>query len=73
MGSIPVIFSDDLSLFRETALGSEILDLVVVWNSGINIELFDYLSKFNLTDLSKRSQGLISSYRKVQLHKGYSQ
>lgn len=65
VGSIPVIFSSDLSAFTETRLGKELLDSVIVWEDPINDALFEHLSKYNGTQLQSRSTALINIYREI--------
>tara|TARA_B110000879_G_C10909636_1_gene407783 strand:+ start:140 stop:508 length:369 start_codon:yes stop_codon:yes gene_type:complete len=42
VGSIPVIFSDDLGVFQESELGRAIIDNSVVWEKELSSKLFEH-------------------------------
>jgi len=65
VGSIPVIFSDDLAAFSELSFGQELLANVVLWNNEVGPELFSKLIGMSSKELKKRSDTLIEIYTRV--------
>lgn len=65
IGSIPVIFSDDLSILKETRLGNELLKHCIIYNKDINSDLFNYLSSIRESDIIIRSNSIIDIYEKI--------
>lgn len=72
VGSIPVIFSDDLAAFLELEFSEMLLDnVVVVDNQSISKEIFDNLANFKEEELTKRSQILINLYQRISKQKTF--
>ena len=64
VGSIPVLFSKDLSIYdRELATDIDILCHCVVWEGQIDEGLFEYLASFDSNKLNEMSSYLISAYQ----------
>lgn len=66
VGSIPVIFSEDLAIFDESEVAGDILKSCVVWEESISQTLFNSLSDMDDADLQNRSSKLISYYDKLK-------
>ena len=62
VGSIPVIFSDDVSIIQESNFGKELLDCIVHWRKPIDKCLFNYLDSINDTELERMRLKLINLY-----------
>lgn len=69
VGSIPVIFSKDLSILNENHLGKEILKHAIIWDSDISEVLFETLSQFPISELNSRSIYLKDIYKQIKLSK----
>jgi hypothetical protein len=65
VGSIPIIFSKDLSILSDSEIGNEILKNVVVWNEPINSKLFDFMASQKQDYLNRKSENLIRLYKSV--------
>jgi hypothetical protein len=65
VGSIPVIFSNDLGIFNVHELGAELLKHVFYWDKPINLQLFDYLCKIDRGELENRSRCLSNLFEQV--------
>jgi len=65
VGSIPVIFSDDLAAFTELSFGYELLENVFYWEGEIGPELFIALNNVSEKELAKRSTALVALYSKI--------
>lgn len=66
VGSIPVLFSDDLSVFSETSIGVELIENSIVWRADIDKSLFDYLSSVDTDEIEKKSRRLVELYKEVR-------
>lgn len=66
VGSIPVVFSDDLSFFKECKVGAELLENCILWDRGFDDELFKHLSKFDNSELQRRSNELMNVYLQIE-------
>lgn len=66
VGSIPVIFSDDLAILKEHPLGKEIYEHCVLWPHEISPELFVYLDNLSLDAIQTHQKELIALYEKVK-------
>lgn len=62
IGTIPVLFSSNLSLFEEDAHGREALQLATVWERPIDASLFEWLAEHSLADLESRRDALMDLY-----------
>lgn len=62
VGSIPVIFSSDLSVLQESELGKKILNKSILWDKPISESLFLYLRSISEEDLDIRHKSLIELY-----------
>lgn len=62
VGAVPVIFSKDLSFFNEHNIGRKIIESLVIWDSQIDRNLFDYLSNINFLDIERKSDILKGYY-----------
>ena len=62
VGSIPVIFSDDLSIFHYDVHGKFLLENCVHWEDGVDINLFEYLNSLSLETLEEKAKNLRQSY-----------
>lgn len=65
VGSIPVIFSDDLAAFSELSFGQELLANVVLWNQSVNSDLFTELSNLSESEVAMRSDALVNLYSRI--------
>ena len=65
VGSIPVIFSDDLAVFEEYPFSDELMENIIVWEKEIGPELFSLLESIPQSELNKMYQSLISIYSRV--------
>ncbi|CAB9495511.1 exostosin domain-containing protein [Alteromonas macleodii] len=61
VGSIPVIFSDDLEIFKSAA-GKKLLNLCIYYKKGIDSDLFQHLSNLRHEDVKMRSLEIIKLY-----------
>ncbi|GAA6167798.1 exostosin domain-containing protein [Sessilibacter corallicola] len=68
VGSIPVLFSADLSIFNDSRCGYELLSNCIVWEGEIDFKLIDYLRSISEADLSKKSSKLIELYQYYRVH-----
>jgi hypothetical protein len=66
VGTIPVLFSKDLSILTESDLGKEIIDNVVVWDGDIGEHFFEFLENFKHEDLAEKSVNLVSTYQQIE-------
>ena len=66
VGSIPVIFTKDLSVFVDHPLGRELLNHVVVWESGITTELFDSLQQYSDNVVQSKANSIIKLYNEFK-------
>ncbi|GAB5380443.1 MAG: hypothetical protein Alis3KO_25830 [Aliiglaciecola sp.] len=64
VGSIPVLFSDDLAIFEEFDTGVELLESCVVWSGKITPSLFDHLATYDVDELKARSDKLQALFGK---------
>jgi hypothetical protein len=62
VGSIPVIFSDDLEVLKDNHLGTELLQNVILWESILDESLFDFLSSISEENICLRSEKLKKIY-----------
>lgn len=62
VGSIPVIFSDDLAVFYESEYGKVLLKNIILWKSELNSDLFDYLNSVQHEMVIKMQSNLIELY-----------
>ena len=62
VGSIPVIFSDDLEVLKDNHLGTELLQNVILWESILDESLFDFLSSISEENICMRSEKLKKIY-----------
>ena len=65
VGSIPVIFSDDLGIFHDKRLSEQILSNVILWKGEISKNLFDYLNSIDPNDIEAKSRNLMDVYGRV--------
>jgi len=65
VGAIPVLFSKDLSFFHEHDFGRELLANCVVWEKGIDNDLFEHLSSFQAEGLEQKRESLIALYDRI--------
>ncbi|WP_342804833.1 exostosin family protein [Alteromonas sp. M12] len=65
VGSIPVIFSDDLAAFSELSFGEELLNNVFLWNEEVDSDLFTTLNNLPADEVAKRSEALINLYSRI--------
>jgi len=65
VGSIPVLFSDDLAIFKDHHIGRRIVGNVVFWDKDIGKSLFEYLMSLPSDELKRRSEDLIVLYSEV--------
>jgi len=63
VGSIPVIFSDDLAVLKESALGRSLIQNIIVWEKGISNEIFTYLLSLEEADLINKQKNLFELYK----------
>ena len=63
VGSIPVVFSNDLAVFKDSDIGSELLENIIIWNSKLDNSLFDFLSNIDEADLEVKSINLLKIYQ----------
>lgn len=61
VGSIPVIFSDDLAVFEAFEWGGELLENCIIYNNDISQNLFHYLKGYN-AELQAMSNNLIKLF-----------
>lgn len=66
VGSIPVLFDDDLSVFHERKIGQNLLSNCVVWKSQSMVNLFEHLKSFNKLTITEMSNNLLTEYRKIE-------
>jgi hypothetical protein len=66
VGSIPVLFSKDLSILTESDLGKAIIDNVVIWDGHVGEHLFEFLHNLNREDLVEKSVNLVSTYQQFE-------
>jgi hypothetical protein len=66
VGTIPVVFSKDLSILTESDLGKEIIDNVIVWDGDIGEHLFEFLHNLKLENLVEKSVSLVSTYQQFE-------
>lgn len=69
VGSIPIIFSDDVSIFSEDETGKEILKNILIWNKTIDSNLFYFLSNIDPTEAQEKSEQLIKLYTSISSKK----
>ncbi|MEQ5806377.1 exostosin family protein [Alteromonas sp. NFXS44] len=72
VGTIPVIFSDDLAIFTESDEAKSILDCCVIWKKDIASDLFSYLSSVPVHEVEKRAGKLVKLYEKINKSKTIS-
>lgn len=65
VGSIPVLFSDDLAIFKDRHIGRRIVENAVFWDQDIGKPLFEYLMSLPADELKRRSEELIVLYSEV--------
>lgn len=63
IGSIPVLFSSDLSIFNDSETGEYLLSNCIVWEGEIGPQLLDYLRSISTVDLIGMSEKLIELYQ----------
>ena len=69
VGSIPIVFDDDLSIFSEKNAAKQLIDNIVVWKNGINGELFKFISEISADAIQQMSENLIEYYESIsRLH-----
>jgi hypothetical protein len=66
VGTIPVLFSKDLSILTESELGKQIIDNVVVWDGDVGEHLFEFLHNLKREDLVEKSVSLVSTYQQFE-------
>lgn len=66
VGSIPVIFSDDLEILHQLDNEMSIKDNIVIWDKEIDRTLFEFLEKYCLDKGEVMSRNLIKSYDEVR-------
>ncbi len=62
IGSIPVIFSDDLAIFQESNYGAELLKCIVHWAKPIDKSLFEHLENMDRNEIERKRLRLIELY-----------
>ena len=67
VGSIPVVFSDDLAIFQESALGKQVLENSVIWNKEVSSELFEHLHSLDGSTVQNMQNNLFVCYEKFEL------
>ena len=65
VGSVPVIFSDDLAILKEMGFSDNILELCLVWNGKIDVAFFSHLASFSSQQVARRSEKLIDMYKRI--------
>jgi hypothetical protein len=72
VGSIPVVFSDDLSAFHDLDFSEELLNNVILVKGGeITRTLFDELANISEDELFTRSNNLLDIYSRVREQRSY--
>jgi hypothetical protein len=71
VGSIPVVFSDDLAVLNDTEEGQLLLKSIVIWDKDINFDLFDFLYDFTRDELENIRNNLIRTYEKLHRKTGW--
>ncbi|WOD06172.1 exostosin family protein [Marinomonas sp. GJ51-6] len=66
VGTIPIIFSTDLSILRDTLLGKEVLENILVWDAPIDENLFSNLYSLSESEIKTRSENLIEVYKRMR-------
>lgn len=64
VGSIPVLFSDDLAVLHECDLGVELRESCVIWEKEVGPELFDYLGSFEESEIASKSLAKIELFER---------
>lgn len=65
VGSIPVVFSDDLSIFKNSQFGELLIKNCIFWNKEIDASFFQYLSEFPVSLLDEKANVLSNLYKKI--------
>ncbi|TCS41948.1 hypothetical protein [Reinekea marinisedimentorum] len=63
VGSIPVVFLGDLSVFSENNLGRELLNQSVLWTGEIDSALFEHLGRMTQDEIECRSASLVELFK----------
>jgi hypothetical protein len=72
VGSIPVIFNDDLAFFNESRFGKELLQNLIVWKGVIDQSLFMHLDRLSKIEVEKKQNKLIAFYDYIEKHNFYN-
>ncbi len=67
VGTIPLLFSKDLSILTESDLGKASIDNVVFWDGDVGEHLFEFLYELSLTGLAEKSVNLIKIYQQIKV------
>ena len=62
IGTIPVLFSDDLAIFHESDEGKQLLENCILWQDEINESLFEHLAALPAEDMSIMQDNLMVLY-----------
>jgi hypothetical protein len=72
VGSIPVIFNDDLAFFNESRFGKELLQNLIVWKGVIDQSLFMHLDRLPKIEVEKKQNKLMAFYDYIEKHNFYN-
>jgi hypothetical protein len=72
VGSIPVIFNDDLAFFNESRFGRELFQNLIVWKGVIDQSLFMHLDRLPKIEVEKKRKKLMTLYDSIEKHNFYN-
>jgi hypothetical protein len=72
VGSIPVIFNDDLAFFNESRFGKELLQNLIVWKGVIDQSLFMHLDRLPKIEVEKKQKKLMMLYDSIEKYNFYN-
>ena len=68
VGSIPVLFSDDLSALFELPFSDALRENVIIWHQEIDRSLFQFLATIPEDEVRARGRNLVEMYPKIANH-----
>ena len=71
VGSIPVVFSDDLAVLKESKEGQQLLESIVIWDKNMDSDFFEFLRNFSRGELENMTKRLVSVYEKFERKTGW--